>query len=196
VQQVLWDLNERTGQTILIVTHEQEIADRAHRVLRMDDGKLTEEKGGNGHAPASGSGKRVGHRVVRRMPLSQLFLSLEGRIGRSAFVPCYILVYLLSALGGNWFLDEIFAGHKFRVLYVALWSLILIWPQLALMVKRCHDIGRSGWFIAVTFIPVVGIIWFFARTFFKRGDSGVNRFGPDPQRPVYGTRPFDALEEG
>jgi len=40
VVQLLWDLNQRTGIALVIVTHNQEIAQRAQRTLELKDGKL------------------------------------------------------------------------------------------------------------------------------------------------------------
>lgn len=43
-------------------------------------------------------------------------------------------------------------------------SLVLLLPGLGLSVRRLHDIGKSGWWILLGLIPVVGaivlIIWF------------------------------------
>src|SRR5437879_1944839 len=58
-------------------------------------------------------------------------------------------------------------------------SLALILPGLAVAVRRLHDIDRSGWWLLLGFIPIVGaiilIVWAC-----KRGTKGPNRFGPDP----------------
>ncbi len=39
---LLWELNRENKQTFIIVTHEQEIARRAHRLLRLRDGVMEE----------------------------------------------------------------------------------------------------------------------------------------------------------
>lgn len=52
-----------------------------------------------------------------------------------------------------------------------------ICPQFAAMVRRLHDIGKSGWFWVVTFIPLVGgiiLIVFLS----KKGTPGENIYGP------------------
>lgn len=43
VLEILRDLNERLGQTILMITHNPEAAAYAHRTVRMRDGKLIEQ---------------------------------------------------------------------------------------------------------------------------------------------------------
>ncbi len=37
-------------------------------------------------------------------------------------------------------------------------SLVLLLPQLAVGARRLHDIGKSGWWQLLAFIPVIGII--------------------------------------
>lgn len=51
-------------------------------------------------------------------------------------------------------------GAIFNPAYFILiaWSLAILLPSLAVMVRRFHDTGRSGWFVLVTFIPLVGTI--------------------------------------
>lgn len=58
------------------------------------------------------------------------------------------------------------------------WLAVLL-PSLAVTVRRLHDTDRTGWWILIQFIPVIGpllLIWFLA----SEGSSGTNRFGPDP----------------
>jgi uncharacterized membrane protein YhaH (DUF805 family) len=53
-------------------------------------------------------------------------------------------------------------------------------PGLAVKVRRLHDIGLSGWWLLIGFLPLVGglIDLFFC---LKPGDAGENRFGADPR---------------
>jgi len=52
-----------------------------------------------------------------------------------------------------------------------------IWASLALMVKRFHDIGKTGWFSVVLIVPLFGLI---AIIFLlvARGDDYDNAYGP------------------
>lgn len=61
----------------------------------------------------------------------------------------------------------------------AVWSLLVLLPSLAVGARRLHDIDRSGWWLLIGLIPLLGLlvlIWFFA----TRGNAGTNRFGNDP----------------
>ncbi len=54
---------------------------------------------------------------------------------------------------------------------------------LALAVRRIHDIGSSGWWVLVGFIPFIGAIVIFVFTVI-RGNIGDNKYGPDPIKPI------------
>ena len=43
IMDLLCDMNERNGQTFVIVTHADEVAARAHRIIRMRDGQITQD---------------------------------------------------------------------------------------------------------------------------------------------------------
>ncbi|MZI94136.1 DUF805 domain-containing protein [Vibrio sp. CAIM 722] len=62
----------------------------------------------------------------------------------------------------------------------AIYSLITFIPSLSVTVRRFHDLDKSGWFILLNFIPVVGG---FIGLFFMCQDSSPsdNRFGPNPK---------------
>ena len=61
----------------------------------------------------------------------------------------------------------------------ALFSLVTIIPTLAIAIRRLHDLDRTGWWILLGFIPLIGwiilLIWYI-----DKGTDGPNRFGPDP----------------
>jgi uncharacterized membrane protein YhaH (DUF805 family) len=64
-------------------------------------------------------------------------------------------------------------------------SLGLLLPTLAVTVRRLHDTGRSGWWILISLIPLVGAIVLLV---FECSDSepGPNRFGPSPKPDAAG----------
>jgi uncharacterized membrane protein YhaH (DUF805 family) len=50
-------------------------------------------------------------------------------------------------------------------------------PGLAVSVRRLHDTDRSGWWILIFIIPLIGWIWLVVLYCFP-GTPGANRFGP------------------
>jgi uncharacterized membrane protein YhaH (DUF805 family) len=63
--------------------------------------------------------------------------------------------------------------------FYILYALGTLLPGLAVGIRRLHDIGKSGWYMLMGFIPCVGgiiLLVFFA----TQGDMGTNEYGPDP----------------
>ncbi|MBX3479426.1 MAG: MFS transporter [Caulobacter sp.] len=56
-------------------------------------------------------------------------------------------------------------------------ALGLIWPLAAIGVKRCHDRGRSGWWMLLALVPVAGQLWWLIDLGLLAGQAGANRFG-------------------
>ncbi|MDE7084382.1 MAG: DUF805 domain-containing protein [Clostridia bacterium] len=53
--------------------------------------------------------------------------------------------------------------NAFSILMIVLFSLFCVvelLPSVTLIIRRMHDIGRSGFYIFVLFIPVIGFIWY------------------------------------
>ena len=61
-----------------------------------------------------------------------------------------------------------------------LYTLSILVPGLAVMVRRLHDVGRSGWFFFIAFIPLAGPIWLLV-VLCTDSDRGVNNYGPNPK---------------
>ena len=59
-------------------------------------------------------------------------------------------------------------------------ALALFLPGLAVTIRRLHDIGKSGWWVLIAFIPILGaiILLIFMVT---PGNAGSNQYGPDPK---------------
>lgn len=60
-----------------------------------------------------------------------------------------------------------------------LYVVAVIVPGFAVSVRRLHDIGRSGWWILIGLVPVVGVIVLFV-FHVMAGDPGINAYGPTP----------------
>lgn len=61
-------------------------------------------------------------------------------------------------------------------LLVNLFSLAVLLPGISVSVRRLHDLDKSGWWLLLAFIPLIGAIvliyWFC-----QKGTDGQNRFG-------------------
>jgi len=65
-------------------------------------------------------------------------------------------------------------------LFSSIFSLVVIVPAFLVYIKRWHDRDKSGWWMLIVLIPLVGLIWFLVELGFLPGTPGPNRFGPPP----------------
>jgi len=52
-------------------------------------------------------------------------------------------------------------------------------PSLAVSVRRLHDVGKSGWMLFISLIPLVGGIWLLV--LLVTDSEGENKYGPNPK---------------
>ncbi|MDB5663834.1 DUF805 domain-containing protein [Cypionkella sp.] len=114
------------------------------------------------------------------------YANFSGRSQRSAywwFTLFNVAVGLVIALlegGGSYSAGG--GSMQFAVvggLFSTIWMLVNLLPGLALAVRRLHDVDKSGWWLFIALIPLVGaiilLVWFCTR-----GTVGSNRFSADP----------------
>ena len=83
-----------------------------------------------------------------------------------AYMIAYVVLMLIDNVLGTGFL-------------ALLLSLALLVPTLAVAIRRLHDTNRSGWWVLISLIPLVGLILIvFLAT---DGTPGPNTYGPDPK---------------
>ena len=58
-------------------------------------------------------------------------------------------------------------------------SFLIFIPALAVSVRRLHDIGRSGWWVLICFVPLIG--WILLIYWHCKPGVGANDFGPVPE---------------
>lgn len=108
----------------------------------------------------------------------QNYAGFSGRARRSEFwffVLFSMIVNIVLAL-----LDAALFGDADAVLSLV-GSLALLLPSLAVGARRLHDVGRSGWWMLIVLVPLVGVIILLIWNV-NRGEEGANRFGPDPRQ--------------
>lgn len=107
------------------------------------------------------------------------YVTFSGRAPRSEFWFWALFTWLVSisltildfAIFG---LDEDSLGPLSGI-----FSLAVFLPGLAVSARRLHDIGRSGWWMLIYLVPLVGWVLFFVWNC-SRGSAGPNNFGNDP----------------
>lgn len=103
------------------------------------------------------------------------YAGFNGRARRSEFWYFYLFNIIVAAVLG---ILSSFLG--FFSIISGLYSLAILVPSIAVGIRRLHDIGKSGWFYLICFIPLVGsiiLLIFFA----KDSEPGENQYGPNPK---------------
>jgi len=109
-----------------------------------------------------------------------LLFQFDGRINRAKFwwgVGALFVGYLILGV-----VFQLIDSGAIRGL-LGLVYFAFIWPSLAVSIKRWHDRDKSGWWVLISFIPIIGGIWALIETGFLEGTSGPNQYGPDPLHP-------------
>lgn len=107
------------------------------------------------------------------------FFSFEGRLGRQQYWLRSLVIWAANlaimvpvAIAQN-------AGTGLAIVLsivaIAVY-LVVFWASLATTAKRLHDRGRSGWFMLIALIPLVGL-WLIVEVGFLRGDEAPNQYG-------------------
>lgn len=114
------------------------------------------------------------------------YATFQGRAPRSEFWWWVLAIFLLllvtrlidgalaaPLLGFSAFAPE--AGQPLSFLV----ALGVIVPNIAVGVRRLHDTGRSGWWILIGLIPLIGtlILLYF---YIQPSEQGDNAYGPAP----------------
>jgi uncharacterized membrane protein YhaH (DUF805 family) len=103
----------------------------------------------------------------------QNYVNFQGRSSRSAFWFWALFSFLVSTV------FQILSGNdssSFLGILGGLAGLALVLPGLSVAVRRLHDIDRSGWFILLGLIPLVGVIILIV-FYCQPSTVGANRFG-------------------
>jgi uncharacterized membrane protein YhaH (DUF805 family) len=102
--------------------------------------------------------------------------------GRARRMEYWMFVLINAIVGLVLAAIEGLLGISYNVLGV-LYSLAVLIPSLAVAIRRLHDTNRSGWWILINLIPVIGWIIFIV---FAVQDSqpGPNQYGPNPKEAV------------
>lgn len=53
--------------------------------------------------------------------------------------------------------------------------------SLSVNVRRWHDLNKSGWWVLINLVPLVGGLYAFILLGFMSGDQGPNSYGPPPE---------------
>lgn len=116
------------------------------------------------------------------------YATFTGRARRSEYWYFALFYFIVSLIAGILDIALGFNTGSIGILQ-GLVSLALVLPSLAVFIRRMHDIGRSGWWFFLGFIPLIGTIVLLV---FCCTDSKpeANKYGPSPK---YGDNDFEEV---
>lgn len=103
------------------------------------------------------------------------YCNFNGRSSRSEYWWYALAVAILNVV-----ISTVLSGSPSVMQAVSgVITLGLLLPGLGLAVRRLHDINKSGWYLLLALIPIVGaiilIVWFC-----KESEPQANQYGPVP----------------
>ncbi|SFZ98592.1 Integral membrane protein [hydrothermal vent metagenome] len=115
------------------------------------------------------------------------YAKFDGRASRSQFwyfALFYFIANLILALVDTFLInpmlgatpDQVGQGGFLQIIF----ALALLVPSIAIAIRRLHDIGKSGWWYLIAFIPVIGILvllYFFVQD----SQPEANQYGYNPK---------------
>ncbi len=110
------------------------------------------------------------------MSTPQILFGFRGRVPRKVFWLYGVLGPLLVSVMLEMLLGIVGVPQGRAE---ALTTALLVWPCAAVSVKRWHDRDKSGWWVLVYLIPLIGLLWTLIANGMVRGTRGPNRFGDD-----------------
>jgi uncharacterized membrane protein YhaH (DUF805 family) len=97
----------------------------------------------------------------------------DGRAGRPEYWWFFLINTIISIVLR-------FAIPSAGPIISELYGLAVLLPSIGVAIRRLHDTNRTGWWILVVLVPLVGWIWVIVLLALA-GDSGPNRYGPPPE---------------
>lgn len=115
------------------------------------------------------------------MPLKR-YADFSGRSRRKEYwmfvLGCVIVAIVLSIVEGILGMSGMVGGIYGPL--TTLFVLAIIIPSIAVQVRRFHDQDKSGWFVLLGLIPILGSLAVLVFMLLE-GTNGPNRFGSDPK---------------
>ncbi len=112
-------------------------------------------------------------RFKQHLPVTYLLFTYRGRLSRGAYLTallfCCAAFYVLSNL-----LNFAHQGAGY-VMYP-----ILFWVLINISAKRLHDQSKSGTYLFLALIPVLGPLYLIWQLWFKKGSYELNKYGIVP----------------
>lgn len=116
------------------------------------------------------------------MDYKAFLFSWDGRINRAKWwlgqLALFVLALIAYAIGFG--IAIALELPALGLLVGVLIFLPLLFAGVCLSIKRFHDRDKSGWWVCIQFVPLIGVFWYLIECGILSGTVGPNRYGPDP----------------
>ncbi|MDO6568841.1 DUF805 domain-containing protein [Alteromonas sp. 1_MG-2023] len=102
----------------------------------------------------------------------------SGRARRQEYWMFFLFNMIISFVLG--FVEGLLGGPG---VIGMLYSLAVLIPSIAVSVRRLHDTGRSGWWLLLVFLPLIGALILLVFMVLD-GNEGSNEYGPNPKELI------------
>lgn len=112
------------------------------------------------------------------------YVDFSGRARRKEYwmFTLFNIIFLIAALVLDLLLGSVSEDLGYGLFY-SLFSLGILLPTWSVTVRRLHDVGKSGWWIFISLIPILGGLWLLILTV-TDGQAGDNQYGANPKLAV------------
>ncbi|MDG1271071.1 MAG: DUF805 domain-containing protein [Flavobacteriaceae bacterium] len=109
------------------------------------------------------------------------YADFNGRARRKEYwmFALFNFIFTIVAIILDYALGLTVGELPYGVIYF-LYTLAVFIPSLAAVVRRLHDVGKSGWMILIPLIPLIGSIWLFI-LLVTDSKPGENQYGQNPK---------------
>ena len=101
------------------------------------------------------------------------YANFNGRASRQEYWMFFLFNIIFAFVAG---IVDVYFGLGF--LY-PLYALAVLIPGLAVGIRRLHDVNKSGWWLLISLIPIIGAIWLLI-LLCTDSNQGENDYGPLP----------------
>ena len=108
------------------------------------------------------------------LAIGRNYCNFSGRASRSEYWWFALFTFIIGLVLTPFSLSD----STFGTIVCSVVNLALLLPSLGIAVRCLHDIGKSGWWIFITLIPLVGIIIFIV--WMCKDSMPDNQYGPTP----------------
>ncbi len=116
------------------------------------------------------------------------YANFSGRARRKEYWYFYLINFLISfgigmisGVFGFMNPDSGLALASSALIFI--YSMAVLIPSLAVGVRRLHDTNRSGWWLLISLIPLIGAIVLII-FFVEDSQPGTNQYGENPKQAV------------